>query len=145
MPRTSSSSVQGILGDHYDSEAAPSLDPFIATAGSFVNKVATKNTAGGFGLTDADLELIERWLAAHFYTHSDMIASSKSTGSASGSLQGQTAMHFESSLYGQTAVLLDSTGFLSNLMKESKEGKQKVRLGWTGTKLKDRVRDREEY
>jgi len=140
MPRTTEAAVKLILSDHYDTEKNPSLDSFIATAASLVGRITTKNTSGGFGMSDADLELVERWLSAHFYTHSDMIAASKSTGgSASGSFQGQTGMYFDSTLYGQTAKMLDATGLLANIQKESQEGKQRVSLKWAGTRPSEKV------
>ena len=129
MSRTTSGNVQGILSSHYDGTAV--LTPFIDTANSLVSRVATADTL--VTLSAVDLELIERWLAAHFYAHADQLMTSKSTGGASGSFQGQTGMVLESTQYGQTAMLLDSTGYLSRLSNETKTGtKQKAQLFWLG-------------
>lgn len=131
MPRTTPGNVQDILGPHYDGKSA--ITPFIETANSLVSRIAANDTLAT--LSGVDLELIERWLAAHFYAHADQLMTSKSTGGASGSFQGQTGMVLESTQYGQTAMLLDSTGYLSRLNNETKSGtKQKAQMFWIGKK-----------
>lgn len=117
MSRTSSSAVQGILrvgsqGGDYDDENSPSLDPYIASATVIVDRVATCATAKGKTLTSTELELIERWLAAHFYCMSDVTYQSRSTAGASASFTGQTGMYLEGTRYGQMAVSLDYSGCL---------------------------------
>jgi len=107
----------------------PDLDPFIETASSIVDDVVECATAKGKTLTAAKLELIERWLAAHFYAVSDKPYTSRSTVDASGSFAGQTAMYFESTLYGQHAMRLDPSGCLDAI-----GGKERKRAGgsWLG-------------
>lgn len=111
MSRTNSSNVANILLDNYDGTTV--LDRFIDTAASLTNKVSTNDTASE--LDAADLELIERYLAAHFYCLADPLYASKSTGGASGSFQGQTGMGLDFTPYGQTAKRLDVTGYLARL------------------------------
>lgn len=113
--RTTEAAVKDILGRHYDTNTSPSLTGFIATGSSLVDKVNTNDTTNL--LSDSDLELIERWLSAHFYAQSDQLFSSRSTGKASGSFQGQTGMQLENTIYGQQALILDVTGYLSALQK----------------------------
>lgn len=117
MSRTTEAAVKLILDRHYDTAHAASLVPFIDTASSLVNKVSTFDAANGSTLSSTDLELIERWLSAHFYAQSDQLYTSKSTGKASGSFQGQTGMHLENTIYGQQAMLLDTSGYLSAVQK----------------------------
>jgi len=113
--RTTSSNVKGILGSHYDSQGGPDLDPFIATATVIVDLVASNATDRMLTIASAHLEIIERWLSAHFYALSDPLYSSRSTDGASGSFQGQTGMGLDSTTYGQTAKRLDTTGFLAGM------------------------------
>jgi hypothetical protein len=63
------------------------------------------------------LELIERWLSAHFYALSDQTLASKSTSKASGSFHGQTQMDFDSTKYGQAAQNIDTSGCLRAIGK----------------------------
>jgi len=103
VSRTNSAAVVGILLENYDGTSV--LTPFIDTACSLVNRISTKDTAGE--LTSTDLELIERYLAAHYYTLADPLYVSKSTGGASGSFRDRS--------YYEAAKALDSTGLLAAL------------------------------
>jgi len=113
MARTSSSAVQAILGPNYDAEAATDVSPFIATATAVVDRISSEASGRGLTIDSTMLEIIERWLAAHYYGISDQFYSSRSTDGASGSFQGQTQMGFDATLYGQQAKRLDWTGTLA--------------------------------
>ena len=112
MARTSSTVVQTLLAGNYGPQGA-SLQPPIDTAANLVDKIAAADSGGQ--LDDSSLELIERYLAAHFYGHLDQMLQSKSTGGAGGSFMGRTDLGFDGTLYGQTAKRLDVTGYLVNL------------------------------
>ena len=140
MPRTTSNSVKNILGANYDGTTP--LHPFVITASSLVNKVAGKDLTGV--LSSDDLELIERWLAAHFYGHADQFYQQRSTGRASGGFQGQTAMVFNSTQYGQTALALDVTGELARIQQQATTGKQKAGILWGGTRMTNDNSERSE-
>lgn len=130
MARTTDAAVRSII----DTDSDVSLDGFIKTASGLVTWLDGKDTAGV--LTDEQLETIEMWLTAHFYAHKDQLFQSKSTGRASGSFQGQTAMILSSTQYGQTAMLLDVTGNLAALNQETLTGNKKsANLFWLGTEL----------
>lgn len=123
--RTSINAVKAVFrstveGTDYD--GTTDLTPFIETASSIVDDVATCATLKGRPLTDTKLELIERWLSAWAYCMSDRPYSSRSTGGASGSFQGQTAMHFDANYYGQMAISLDSSGCLYSMGKGMEVG-----------------------
>lgn len=121
--------VKGILGNHYDENR--NLSPFIDTASGIVDYIDECDTDGDLSTTA--LARIEKWLAAHFYGHSDQFLSEKETGRAKGKFQGQTAMHLDSTQYGQTALLLDTTGCLNRLNESAKiGGKKKVGVHWLG-------------
>jgi hypothetical protein len=113
--RTTSSLVKGILTKDYDHRGTPSLDPFILTANSLVNRLATRAAEIGLSVAADTLELVERWLAAHFYTMSDKSFIENKTAGASAIYHGRTDMNLDASLYGQTAQLLDPTGLLGKL------------------------------
>jgi hypothetical protein len=115
MARTSEGAVAELLGDDYD--GTRSLSPFIDTATLLVNRVATCATQKGQTLSTEELEIIERWLAAHFYTMSDKALTQKNTADSGGTFHGQTAMHLDASLYGQTAQGFDISGCLTALTK----------------------------
>jgi len=129
MARTTSIAVQRVLGDHYDTQHQPALDPFIKTANLLVNQVALQLSSPD----TATLAEIECYLAAHFYAHADQITQSKNTGGASGSFQGQTAMVLMGTQYGQTACMLDSTGYLAKRSKEVETGQRRMAtISWLG-------------
>ena len=93
-----------------DYDETISTSPFIKTAGVLRDQLEAADEDSV--LSDSDLDEIELYLAAHFYSVRDRDLSSKKTAGASGTFDGKTGMGLESSLYGQTAKLLDSTGFL---------------------------------
>jgi hypothetical protein len=125
MSRTTSSGVQAILGSHYD--GSTTLTPFIDTANNIVTWLASKDVNGE--LSAATLELIERWLSAHFYAQADPILQSKSTGKSSGVFEGQT----QRGRYWDQAAYLDSTGNLN------KRGKSKAGMTWLGKAVSDQT------
>lgn len=124
MARTTPAAVEAILGDDYNYDGNTDLTPFIASANIIVNRVNTcalaKNPAIVLG--DDELELIERWLAAHYYCKMDQLYQSKSTSSASASFQGQKTNSIESTDYGQSAINMDYSGCLSAISKRAFAG-----------------------
>lgn len=134
MARTTAAAVKAVLlpGKDYDTENSPDLTPFIDTASAYVDDIVTcaADQDPAVTLTDARLELIERWLAAHFYVVSDQTYASKSTEGASASFHGQTGMYIESSRYGQTAMSLDKSGCLASIGGSA--GRIRVGTAWLG-------------
>jgi hypothetical protein len=131
MSRTTQDLVIGILRDDYDTggfeKQAADLTPYIDTANAVVDRVNKVALKRAIILTPVELELIERWLSAHFYSQSDKPYQSKSTEGASASFTGQTGMGLESSLYGQTAMRIDYSGALFNLNSQ-----QRASCAWLG-------------
>jgi len=133
-PRTKTSAVEAILGglnDNSNWDGLTDLTPFIASASAVVDRVntAAQNKAiMPVTLSAVELELIERWLAAHFYTVMDPLYRSKSTMGASGNFQrGQANDGFETTDYGRQACMLDYSGMLRAI------GKRQVAGGyWAG-------------
>lgn len=128
--RTTEEAVQGII----EAETSISLTPFIASA----NMLVTKCCAGEDYTTD-ELEMIERWLSAHFYAIRDPRLSSRTMGAASESFHGSVGMNLEATIYGQQAMLLDYYGGLAALSKKMSEGGggKNVGISWLGTEVED--------
>lgn len=134
MARTNSPAVEELLLDNYGGEgecSSPNLRSFIATANVIVNRINICATAKGITLTPTELEMLERWLAAHYYQQSDRGYTARSTADASASFQGQLGMGFESTMFGQTALQLDPSGCLAAI------GKRKPTAVWLGKNDRD--------
>jgi hypothetical protein len=113
--RTNSNAVAGILTRDWDGET--SLIPYIQSANAMVNRVASIAPQRGIALSNSELELIERWLSAHFYCCSDQPLAQKTTDGAAGQFQGKTEDGLCGTKYGQMAVRLDISGVLNALDK----------------------------
>lgn len=136
--RTTPTLVQGIL----EVESGKDLTPFIRSANVLVNGVC-----GDSGYTDGDpdavppvpyedteMELIERWLAAHFYTIYDNQLSQAGAGSVRASFQHDVDLLLFNSMYGQQAVVLDYHGNLAALQNQAKTRRKVVTsISWLGT------------
>lgn len=106
--RTTSANVQAILGKNYD--GTTSLTPYIDAATVVVDRVKTCSDKEAEPLSGAELELVERWLSAHFYQQMDQGYAAKSTDGASARYQGETGMYLAGTKYGQQAMFIDFTG-----------------------------------
>lgn len=106
-------------------DANISLDSFIETASSLVDDVAAASSPP----TATRLELIERWLSAHFYAMRDPRPTGEKAGPVSANYQSKVDLGLKTSHYGQMAISLDPTGVLLNAFK----GKRKGSIVWAGT------------
>lgn len=131
MARTSTDSVIALIADNYDSEYSAVMTAAVETAHALTNQLDARDTSGK--LSDADLELIERYLAAHFYGNTDQFFATKQTGPSGGSFQGGTTMNLGGTKYGQTAMVLDVTNWLSKRNAEVSEGSvRSASVSWLG-------------
>ena len=110
-----------------------SLAPFIATAKALTDHVSSKDSNGL--LTAALLVEIEKYLAAHFYEYRDSQYIEKKTGDASAVFQGQFGKRFDSSKWGQTALMLDVSGTLASLNST----RSKAKGSWVGKKASEQT------
>jgi hypothetical protein len=127
MGLTTTTAVQAILsaGGDYDTDASPDLQQFIDSADAVVaTRLVATAAKKNYVHATAELEIIERWLAAHLYCCSDQPYKSRSTAGASGQFSGNTADGFDSTKYGQMACRLDYSGCLQNLNKFQRAGAQ---------------------
>ena len=109
MARTTAAAVRGVLGIGYDKKTP--LDGFIATATAVVDHISARAVEKAVTLSATDLELIERWLAAHYYAITDpplkKTAITGAGGGANGEIVGITGKYFEITYSGQIAMMLD--------------------------------------
>lgn len=132
--RTTETLVSGIV----ETEAGFDLIPFIVIA----NQIAT-DLCGGVnysppyddGFVNSKMELIERWLSAHFYQMFDNALASAKAGSVAASFVYKVGFGLKLTAYGQQAMLLD-TGL--NLAKQDNVAQtvRKIKIGgdWLGRK-----------
>lgn len=112
MARTNVGAVKALLGRNYDGTA--DLNQWIASATGLVTQASLfAVSVKGITLDSTTLELVERWLACHFYCRFDPLYNSKSTMGRSGSFQrGPQKEGFESTDYGRSACEIEYSGML---------------------------------
>lgn len=90
-------------------------DPYYLATTVPVGVTPAAAPTGYVPYTSHRLELIERWLSAHFYTVEDPRSSHDHVGPLSQSYQGKIDLALNSSLYGQNAMRLDTKGGLARM------------------------------
>lgn len=124
MANTTTTAVQALLetaGD-YNLRSRPDLGVFVSSASAVMGRVVTCAARKGITLAADELELVERWLAAHLYAMVDQTYASKNTQSAGGSFHGQTGLNLDGTKYGQNARMLDYSGCLSAIASRAVAG-----------------------
>lgn len=116
--------TEAAVGEIIEVDSSILLDPFIETAASLVDDIAAHASSPGA----ARLELIERYLAAHFYTLRDPRAVMQKADVVSQTLQSKVDLGLNTSHYGQMAITLDPTGVLRSASK----GKRTGGVTWLG-------------
>jgi len=130
MARTTYAAVIKIIES--DTTITTDMAPFIEVANVLITKVCTDYDE----TTDAvQLELIERWLAAHFYAIRDQRKDTEKAGPVSESNQYKVDLYLAQTIYGQQAMLIDTSGLLAALNKSMKDGLGAVvpSVTWVGT------------
>ena len=95
------------------------VSPFIRTASILVDEKLDAETS----ITDAHKKEIETWLAAHFLAMSlDRQGQQERIGATQITYSGKGGEGLKATTYGQTALMLDTTGTLSRI------GKKKARI-----------------
>jgi hypothetical protein len=112
MSRTDAVAVCAVLETSLED-----VGPFIQTANILVTDVL-----GSSSLSIALLKEIETYLAAHFVTLRDRMTKAEGADGVRFDFQGEFGMALDSSQYGQTAQLLDSTGKLASLTDADRIG-----------------------
>lgn len=135
--RTTAALVRGI---NEEIDTAADLNPFIDAANEIVTE---KCTSSGYG--NSRLELIERWLTAHYYCVNAPRGARERVGSITVEPQGKVDIGLDNSLYGQMAMRLDTAGNLAamnNAMKKAEATLPAMQLKrpgirWMGTVPED--------
>jgi len=123
--RTTEEAVEGII----EVDSSISLTPFIETANALVTSCCDDTV-----YTAAQLELVERWLAAHFYAICDPRAVSEHAGPVGATYQSRVDLGFHVTHYGQQAMALDTEGGLAALNRRIVKGEKKITpsISWLG-------------
>lgn len=92
----------------------PIVGTMIKTANKFINRIFADETT----LTEDDLKEIERWLTAHLISISlQRTTTDEKLGDASATYAGIYGEGLKMTSYGQTVLLLDTSGTLAKLGK----------------------------
>jgi len=139
MARTTADQVEAII----DIDSGISLAPFIEVANSLVTEVcAGQSDTNDTEYTDARLELIERWLSAHFYHIRDTRYDKEVVGDGEGRRRSVSDLGFNLTHYGQMALRLDTNGGLAALEEDIAESKPTtVSLTWVGKTETEELED----
>lgn len=122
--RTTAAEVRAIID--IDSTITD-LTPFITAASAVVDAQCSS-------LDDATAAIVETWLSAHFVTIRDNRVSSETAGPTAQNYQYKLGLGLDCSMYGQTAMQLDSSGGLAAWNENVKSGKTaKPNIYWLGT------------
>lgn len=133
--RTTEALVRGII--ETDDTNIPDLTPFIAASNELVTECCSDSSYDA-----TRLEMIERWLAAHFYAIRDPRAASEKAGSVSANYQYKVDLNLAVTTYGQMAMILDTAGSLAALNIRTAKGLKKVvALTWLGTDYTEAAED----
>jgi hypothetical protein len=127
MARTTALAVASVLVDSSlspngqgDYDGTTDLTPYIVSASSVVDRVATAaSDIKGITLSTTELELIERWLAAHFYTKMDPTYLTKTTGKAVVSFARNPKVPEP---YKDVAIAMDYSGMLNAILNRQSAG-----------------------
>lgn len=104
------------------------LTPFITVANMLINNTIVADYPDVF--TAADLKEIERWLAAHFSAVGYKITASEAIGPVQETFQFKLGLNLQNTMWGQQAMLLDTTG---SLAKANKKTGRKASINWLGS------------
>lgn len=120
-PRTTADLVKGII----EVEEGKDLTPFIRAANMLTTRACG---AAGYtdGYVDSEMEIIERWLAAHFYAMNDNQLARVKAGSVFVAYQYKVNMGLLATMYGQQAIALDTAGGLASVAHELDDGRRFV-------------------
>lgn len=124
MARTTSEAVTAII----EVDASIDLDPFIEVANELVTELCTDSD-----YSVARLELIERWLSAHFYAIRDQRVEQEGAGGVESRFQTKLGLHLNVTVYGQQVLLIDTKGSLSALNSRASGKRGNTGITWLGT------------
>ena len=116
-PLTTPELVRSVYQDIDDN--ADLTAPILTAHAIVLNSII--RTGCGINYQYEQLELIERWLAAHMYQVQNGVVTSKSAGATSESYQMSTDFFLKGTPHGQQAMLLDTNHCLAKLMADTQK------------------------
>lgn len=129
--RTTAEAVAKII--ELDLVSVPDIEPFILVANELVTELCSDSDYSA-----TRLELIERWLAAHFYCARDPRAASEGLGGLStGFSLASLGQYLAGTIHGQQAMMLDTAGNLAALNRKAAIGKSVVGISYLGQTRED--------
>lgn len=126
MPiRTTAEAVEAIIPVN----SGDTLVPFIEAASALIDDACAPilNDAGLPAYNATRLELIERWLSAHFYAVYDGQIASEKADEVSANYQYDVGKYLTFTKYGQQAIMLDTLGGLLALQSAADKGRTVAR------------------
>lgn len=126
MVRTTANAVGKIT------EVDPTIDltPFIEVANALVTEICAPVAT----YDDVRLELIERWLSAHFYRVRDARLDCEKIGDIYTRITGKTGLALDLTYEGQQVKFIDTSGKLALLDQMAKTGKRlRIQVAWLGS------------
>jgi hypothetical protein len=131
MARTTDTAVKAL----FRKDPKLILDSFIETASHLVDRACATavDSEGAAYYSDSELELIERWLAAHFYEVAVAPAQQERAGSVGQIKATKVDLGLNLTRYGQQALVLDTAGGLQALMDAGSRVTPGV--AWLGTEI----------
>jgi hypothetical protein len=137
MPYTSNQKVQDLLETGGDYNGRTNLTRAVTGANILTRNVVDNAATNGLTALASDvLEQIATYLGAHLYQQSDKGYTRRKTGQREGYFQIQVGKGLDSTLYGQTAQLFDTTGYLMGL---DKQGDIEVQVLWLGKRPSEQI------
>ena len=110
--------------------------PFIETANFLVTKLCEPATDedGNLYHDATSLELVERWLAAHFYSIRDVRPDTQKADVVQKKVQYKVDLNLAQTQYGQQAMVIDISGELAKWNEDVTSGKAALTAGvsWLG-------------
>ena len=126
--RTTPDQVEAII----DLEESFAVLPFIETSSLLVDDLVASGNASGYSV--AKLEMIERWLAAHFYAIAVPRVASEKAAVVAQSNQYKLGLNLAVTMYGQQVLTLDISGWFASINANATAGKRtSIGAVWLGT------------
>tara|TARA_R110002020_G_scaffold12409_6_gene45515 strand:- start:20659 stop:21072 length:414 start_codon:yes stop_codon:yes gene_type:complete len=134
MARTTVANIKAIIEVDLTIIAVDAdMDAFIDVANELVTEMCTGSNGPTTAYSAARLELIERWLAAHFYAIRDPRVKSEKAGPVGVNYQEKVDLNLKLTSYGQQAMMLDTNGGLRSIDQNKAYQVQVLWLGTTTT------------
>ncbi len=121
-----------LVGTIVEVDDSVPLDSAIQTAALLVTRCCTGALGPDPAYSSDELEMIERYAAAHFYSINVQRVASETAGPVQASYQYKVDLGLAVTTYGQQAMLLDFNGGLAQANANALKGKRKAKMVWLG-------------